>query len=130
MRYALLLVLLAACPSKGPKDPAFTPAGPKPCERMADHVVGLMQPHDPKNGKAIDAQQETADAITRVLIERCTKDRWTEDAQKCFSSLTELAGADKCAPLLTVDQRNAADQAMASALGARPPANDQGSGSN
>src|SRR5947207_8845109 len=96
MRFILLLAL-AGCPgSKGPQDPAFTPAGPKPCERMADHMVGLMQPHDP-SGKPIDKQQDTADAITRVLIERCTKDGWTEDAQKCFLGLGDLAGADKCA---------------------------------
>lgn len=108
---------LAGCPSSGPKDPAYTPAGPKPCERMADHVVGLMHHVDPRTGKPVEQNRETADAITRVLIERCTKDAWTQDAQTCFLGLTALEQADKCAPLLTVDQRNAADAAMASALG-------------
>jgi hypothetical protein len=123
---SILVLAIAACSSSGPKDPAFTPAGPKPCEKMADHVVGVMQPRDPETGKPVDPNQETADAITRVLIERCTKDAWTQDAQKCFLAIQTIAESDKCAPLLTVDQRNKADEAMGAALGPKP---SEGSGS-
>ena len=122
---SILVLAIMACSGGQPKDPAFTPAGPKPCEQMADHVVGVMQPKD-ENGKPVDPNQETADAITRVLIERCTKDGWTQDAQKCFLAIQTIAEADKCAPLLSVEQRNHADEAMAAALGGKPAA---GSGS-
>lgn len=112
----LLALLLIGCPSSGPKDPAYTPAGPKPCERMADHVVGLMQPVDPKTGKQVDQNRETADAITRVLIETCTRDTWTQDAQRCWTELADFREVEKCAPLMTVEQRDNFGRAMESAL--------------
>jgi hypothetical protein len=119
MRRVVIALVLAGCPSKQPVNPSYTAAGPKPCERMADHLVGLMTPTD-ANGKPIAKEQETADAITRVLIERCTKDQWTMDAQQCFLDLKQLGEADRCAEKLTVDQRNAMDAAMDKALGPRP----------
>ena len=119
MRRVVIAIVLAGCPSKQPVDPAHTPAGPKPCEKMADHLVGLMTPTD-ASGKPIEKERETADAITRVLIDRCTTDKWTMDAQQCFLSIKELAEADRCASLLTVDQRNQMDAAMDQALGPRP----------
>lgn len=118
MRLALVLVLVA-CSSKGPVDPVFTPAGPKPCEQMADHLVGLMNPVD-ANGKPIKKETETADAISRALVKSCTGDKWTADAQHCFSTITSLEQATKCAPLLTVAQRESMDRAMDAALGPRP----------
>ena len=128
MRFALCL-MLAGCPSSGPKDPTYTPAGPKPCERMADHVVGLMQPVDPTTGKQVEQNRETADAITRVLIETCTKDKWTQDAQKCWLELPSFRDVEKCAPLMTVEQRERFGRAMESALPRKAPG-DGGSGSN
>ncbi len=112
----LLALLLIGCPSSGPKDPAYTPAGPKPCERMADHVIELMQPVDPTTGKQVDQNRETADAITRVLIETCSKDKWTQDAQKCWLELTAFRDVEKCAPLMTVEQRDNFGRAMEAAL--------------
>ncbi len=99
-------VVLAGCSSGPPKDPTYTPAGPKPCERMADHLVGLMQPKDPKTGKPIDPDPDTADKITRVLIRTCTDDKWTIDAQSCVEKLQSFEDFERCAPLLTVEQRN------------------------
>jgi hypothetical protein len=119
MRRAVIALLLAGCPGKQPVDPSHAAAGPKPCERMADHLVGLMTPTD-ANGKPIQKEQETADTITRVLIDRCTKDAWTIDAQTCFLELKALAEADRCASLLTVAQRQAMDSAMDTTLGPRP----------
>jgi hypothetical protein len=59
MTRILLVLVLAACPSKGPKDPAYTPAGPKPCEKMADHVVGDDAERSVTN-KPIDAHRGTS----------------------------------------------------------------------
>ena len=131
MRFVLAL-LLAGCPSSGPKDPTYTPAGPKPCEKMADHVVALMQPVDPNTGKQVEANRETADAITRVLIDTCTKDKWTQDAQRCWIELTSFRDVEKCAPLMTVEQRDNFGRAMEAALPRKeaPPAEGAGSGSN
>jgi hypothetical protein len=127
----LLLLALAGCPSKGPKDPAYTPAGPKPCEKMADHVVGLMTPKDPVTDKPVDAHRETADKITRVLIETCTKDKWTEDAQKCWVQLTSFKDVEKCSPLMTIDQRDNFGKAIEAAFprDAEPAKPETGSGS-
>jgi hypothetical protein len=127
----VLLLVLAGCPSQAPKDPAYTPAGPKPCERMADHVIGLMQVRDPKTGNPVEQNRETADAITRVLIETCTKDKWTQDAQKCWQELGSFRDVDKCAPLMTIEQRENFGRAMESALprNDEPPAPDPGAGS-
>ena len=106
------LVFLVACGgSKPPPDPAFTVAGPKPCEKMADHLVMLMNP-DPEVA-------ETSDKVTRVLIDACVNDKWTVDAQQCFLGLAKLEDADRCTPLLTPDQRENADKAMASAFEAK-----------
>jgi len=134
--FVVVGLALVGCPSSAPKDPTYTPAGPKPCERMADHLVGLMQPSDPETGKPIDPHPETADKISRVLVQICTDDGWTEDAQRCFLGIAAITDAGKCASLLTVAQRDAADRAMASAFGAPPerdgsvaPEPEAGSGS-
>jgi hypothetical protein len=128
----MLVVALAGCPSSGPKDPAYTPAGPKPCERMADHVVGLMHQVDPKSELAAQ-HRETADAITRVLIDTCTKDNWTQDAQRCWQELATFRDVDKCAPLMTVEQRENFGRAMERALPRKadeqPPPAEPGAGS-
>ena len=45
MTRSLLILALAACSgSKPPVDPAIAPAGAAPCEDMAGHVVGVLQP--------------------------------------------------------------------------------------
>ena len=110
MRWCLWF-LIACGASKPPPDPAFTTAGPKPCEKMADHLVKLMNP-DPEVAT-------TSDKITRVLIDTCVNDKWTVDAQQCFLGLGKLEEADSCTPLLTPDQRENADKAMASAFEAK-----------
>ncbi|HEU0032681.1 MAG TPA: hypothetical protein VFQ53_18745 [Kofleriaceae bacterium] len=111
-RRVLIVLALASCSSKKPPEPAHTPAGPKPCEQMADHVMGLMTTTD-ASGKPIEREPQTADAITNLLIERCTKDKWTVDAQQCFLRLASFEEIDKqCAPLLTVEQREGLVQAI------------------
>jgi hypothetical protein len=125
---SILILAIAACSSNGPKDPAFTPAGPKPCEKMADHFVGLMQPKD-ADGKPIDRDPDTADKITNVLIKQCTDEKWTVDAQSCFTKLAKLEDIESCAKFLTVAQRDALAQAIDVAFPRKPGSNDAGSGS-
>lgn len=126
MTRLLLFFALAGCPGKGPVDPTYTPAGPKPCEKMADHIVGLMTPKDPQTGKPVDAHRETADKITKVLIDTCTNDKWTQDAQKCWLELASFKDVEKCSPLMTVEQRDNFGKAMDAAL---PRAKPEGTGS-
>ena len=118
MRFALVLVLVA-CSSKGPVDPSQTPAGPKPCEKMADHMVQLMTA-DKAGEKPSDSLRDAKDKLTRLLIERCTKDKWTLDAQHCFEALPSLDKLDSCAPLLTVEQRDALPAAIDAAFPKQP----------
>ncbi|MEO8700798.1 MAG: hypothetical protein ABI867_12185 [Kofleriaceae bacterium] len=124
MRMLALVIAMTACSGK-PIDPVHTPAGPKPCERMADHVVGVLmegKQHDSKDKDEADALRATSDAISRVLVERCSKDAWSMDAQKCFLEIKTLEDSATCAPLLTVEQRNGMDAAIDAALGPRPAA--------
>jgi hypothetical protein len=102
-----VLLFLAAC--GGAPAPVAPPAGPRPCEATADHLVGLMSTAPP----ASDGERETRDAITRVMIRRCVEDAWSAEAQRCFAGVATLAESDRCAPLLTEGQRAAADRAMA-----------------
>lgn len=114
MRYSWIAIVLAAC-GGAPKEPA-APELPNLCEKTADHLVGLMAA-----GTAEPAPQEAVDKITRFLIETCTKTAWSVEAQQCFLGLKELPEADRCAPLLTIEQRDAADAAIKDAF-QNPPA--------
>ncbi len=111
-RLLILASVLAAC-GGGAKQVDTTPvkAGAPACEKMADHLVGLM-----KQGAAAGAPQEASDRITQVLIERCTVDGWSIAAQQCFLGVATLEESDRCAPMLTVPQRDAADRAMKDAF--------------
>jgi len=108
------LLVLAACPGgKEPVNPSMTPAGPGPCKQMADHMVVVVMHPD-------GADRKTIDAITQALVDRCVGDKWTMDAQDCFTKITSLDGTDHCASLLTVDQRDAFSKAIGAALGGSP----------
>jgi hypothetical protein len=121
MRRLVLALLLFGCPGKQPVDPAHTAAGPKPCEKMADHLVSLMSSGHEKD-KPTDSYREVQDKLTRLLIERCTVDKWTIDAQQCVEKIkTQVEFAD-CAPLLTVDQRDALTRTLDNAFPKEPGA--------
>jgi hypothetical protein len=105
----LLPLALAACPA-GPVSEPTPVAGPTECERMADHLVGAMLPKD--SGKPSDGETAVVDKLTRMLIRECVDMKWSVDAQKCFATINEMTEADKCAPLLTTQQRDSADAAI------------------
>jgi hypothetical protein len=127
----VLLLAFAGCSSRAP-DPTYTPAGPKPCEKMADHVVDLMQPKDPVTGKSVVRDRETADKIAKVLVDTCTRDKWTQDAQRCWLELASFKDVEKCSPLMTVEQRDNFGKAMEAAFPREaepaPKPTDTGSG--
>lgn len=113
----VVVVVVAGCGGAPAARPPAPPAGPRACERVADHLVGLMQPVDPETGAPIERDPETADKIARVLIERCRDDRWSDDAQACMRGLASWRDIDACAPKLTDAQRDAFGRAFAAAFG-------------
>ena len=118
MKHAILLFVLAACPA-GPVSKPEPVAGPKECERMADHLATVTAPKD--DGKKSDAEIELLDKFTRMLIRECTEMKWSIDAQKCFLSVIDMDDSAKCTPLLTVGQRESADKAIEEVFPKRPP---------
>jgi hypothetical protein len=122
MRRGALLTAIVLAGCGGAARPPATPiaaAGPSPCEQVADHLVGVMRPTDPDPSDARLA--DTIDVISRVIVERCTQDGWSEAARACFRGLASLDEGDRCAEHLTVEQRDAAGRAMDDAFAARPP---------
>jgi hypothetical protein len=101
LRLAICLGL-AGCPSKPPIDPVTTPASPKMCETMADHLVQLLGAGD----------GDMATKLHQGFSSRCTGDKWSMDAQQCFTALDAIAHAGDCASKLTIDQRNGFEQAI------------------
>ena len=108
----------------GTPAPETTPKGPTRCERVGDHLVGLMT----AGFSELPAEQqptEVIDKLTKVIIELCARG-WSAEAQQCFlqvGSLTEdLAAWDRCAGYLTVEQRDQLPQAVDAAFGTRDAA--------
>ena len=96
MRFAILFV--AACASQA--KPAEAPAPPpSQCAQVADHVIGLMT-------ASKHAAAEDIDPFRRVIITRCTDDKWSADAQHCLLGMQSLKQAEGCNDLLTQDQRD------------------------
>jgi hypothetical protein len=113
-----LFLVLTAC--SAPAAPPEAPKGPKPCERVADHLVGLMT----AGMDETERPTETIDKLTKVIIQLCTDGKWSADAQACFlkvGSLAEEAEAwDRCATMLTIEQRDALPKAIDAAFGPAP----------
>jgi len=115
---------LAGCGGRPPLETA--PKGPSQCERVGDHLVGLMTAGF-REAKAEERPTEVIDKLTKLIIDLCAKGPWSADAQQCFlsvGSLTEdLATWDRCAGYLTVEQRDALPAAIDAAFGkqAAPP---------
>jgi hypothetical protein len=121
-RTALLAAsaLLAGCGGK--PAPAPAPKGPTPCERVGDHLVGLLTAGF--EGAPAEARPtEAIDKITRVLIELCTRGGWSADAQQCFLTVgppaEDVAAWDRCAGLLTAEQRDELPRAIDAAFGTK-----------
>jgi tetratricopeptide (TPR) repeat protein len=71
-----------------------------PCERVGDRVLDVaVADKSPRGAKADPAK--VASAVAR----RCDKDRWSTDAQACFTAAVTTSDADRCLDRLTKDQR-------------------------
>jgi hypothetical protein len=121
----VLVLALGGCGGKAPPAEAG-PKGPAPCERVGDHLVGLMTA-GLEGARPEERPTEVIDKLTKLVIELCAKGGWSPDAQQCFlsvRSLTEdVATWDRCAGYLTVEQRDALPKAIDAAFGkpAAPP---------
>jgi hypothetical protein len=107
MRLPTLALLLTGCGHAPPS--STTAAGPRVCEQVAGHLLALLQPEG--------AAPDTVETIRHAIGQRCSDDQWTLDATQCFRDTTALERTDRCAPLLTIPQRNALEQAIAGAVG-------------
>lgn len=114
MRALWLAIAVAGCGAS--KSEPAAPRGPAPCERVGDHLVGLMTAGF--QGTPEERPTEAIDKLTRVLVELCEQGRWSTDAQQCFLEVGALVDADRCAGLLTVEQRDAFPRAIDGAFGA------------
>jgi hypothetical protein len=109
MRPLALAIVLVACGGT-PKEET-TPRPPALCEKVADHLVGIM-----REGKE-DAPPEAIDKVTRSLIDTCKTTLWSGHAQECFLALKAFdEQANRCAEMLTIEQRDAAGAAIDAAF--------------
>lgn len=116
---ALCLTVLIACGGKAA--PAEAPKGPPPCERVADHLVGLLTA-DYRDRPAEERPTEAIDRMTKMMIDVCTRGGWSADAQQCFlevRALDDAAAWDRCAGYLTVAQREELPRAIDATFGKR-----------
>ena len=113
-----LATALAGCGGK--PAPAPAPKGPAPCERVGDHLVGLLTA-GLDGAPAEERPTEVIDKLTQILIELCTRGGWSADAQQCFLTVgppaEDVATWDRCAGYLTVEQRDELPKAIDAAFG-------------
>ncbi|MGE5183373.1 MAG: hypothetical protein ACM31C_14985 [Acidobacteriota bacterium] len=107
-----LLLVVAACGGSAPP-PAKPPPGPTTCERIADHLVGMM-------GASSKATPEQLDPFRRVIGTRCTQDRWSAQAQQCLLAAATLEAGDQCGSQFTPAQKQALDRDGRDALSSMP----------
>jgi hypothetical protein len=116
------LALAAGCGGK--PAPAPAPKGPAPCERVGDHLVGLLTA-GLGDAPAEERPTEAIDKLTKVIVDLCTRGGWSEDAQRCFLTVgppaEDVATWDRCAGYLTVAQRDELPRAIDAAFGKRGP---------
>lgn len=115
MRAAALVVVLA-CGHAEPPAPA-APKGPTGCDRAADSMVAAMVARLPSSDAASDAPTETADALRRLIRERCEQDGWTDAATRCLTAMKRLEDAEPCAAMMTEAQQAALARAEDARLG-------------
>jgi len=114
--------VLPACGGKAaPATPA--PKGPTQCERVGDHLVGLLTA--PLAGAPEEERPtEVIDKLTRIFIDLCSRG-WSADAQQCFLTVgppaEDVATWDRCAGYLTVEQRDELPKAIDAAFGKQAP---------
>lgn len=123
MTRALLAASVLAAGCGGKPAPETPPKGPAPCERVGDHLVGLLTAGI---ADAPDEERptEVIDKLTKVIIDLCARGGWSADAQQCFLTVgppaEDVATWDRCAGYLTVEQRDELPRAIDAAFGKSP----------
>ena len=116
--FAVPAALLIGCGGK--PAPAPAPKGPAPCERVGDHLVGLLTA-SLEGAPAEERPTEVIDKLTRIIVDLCTRGGWSADAQQCFLTVgppaEDVATWDRCAGYLTVEQRDELPKAIDAAFG-------------
>ena len=93
----VLVVLLAACGGKPtPTTPPAKPA-PRVCDRVADHLVGLMS-------AAQKADPVALDPFRNAIARRCAADAWADGAKACLLAAQKLDDGNSCEAQLTPEQ--------------------------
>src|SRR3954463_11592646 len=69
---------LTACSHNVPPT-SGTANQPSPCDRLADHLVSLMD-------AAQHAKPEELDPYRNLISKRCTEDHWGPEAQQCLTA--------------------------------------------
>jgi hypothetical protein len=117
---AVALALAAGCGGKPSPAPEPAPKGPRPCERVGDHLVGLLTAGF-GDAPAEERPTEAIDKLTKVIVDLCTRGGWSDDAQRCFLTVgppaEDVATWDRCAGYLTVEQRDELPRAIDAAFG-------------
>jgi hypothetical protein len=91
----LVVAALVACSQ--PKPQPAAPPQVSQCARVSDHLVSLMS-------GAAKHSPEATDPLRRIIEERCDKDRWSADANKCLLELASLADGERCQTMMTPAQ--------------------------
>ena len=117
---AVLASSAGACGGK--PAPETAPKGPTQCERVGDHLVGLLTAGF-QDAPAEERPTEVIDKLAKVLIDLCARG-WSADAQQCFLTVgppaEDVATWDRCAGYLTVEQRDELPRAINAAFGKQP----------
>lgn len=128
-RIAGLVLGLAACHSADAPPPA-APKSPPACDRASDSIVAAMLARLPAGNPP---PTDEADAVRRLIRERCERDGWSAEATQCLIAMKRLDDAEPCARLLSDDQQAALARDGEAKLGhggAAAPAGSAGPGTS
>ncbi|HLL22638.1 MAG TPA: hypothetical protein VK427_10925 [Kofleriaceae bacterium] len=112
MRLALVCVLCAACGGSSKSSTTPKETGPT-CDAAATAILSPVS----QDKEQTDAMLQKREELTTFVRTRCTDDRWSADARRCFASVQATADVERCASLLTPAQVDA----FSAAFGAPPP---------
>lgn len=100
-----MIIAIAACGSPPRPEPVDKPA--PACTAVADHVLDLVTPKNPKDDKARKLRD--------IFALRCEQDAWSADVRTCVLSTTSLKDPKGCKSQLAIPQREALERDLAEA---------------